>query len=190
MPLKVTFELSDKDLRYFRRMMAEVRESAKDTDEAEIVEAARKLRQQVALDEVPEFVSIRVAKLDGMIEMLDDAEWALSGSDRTRVVRALAYFAEPDDLIPDKIPGLGFLDDAIMVELVVEELRHELEAYHDFCHFRHSKQKLLGKGVDRVTRERWLAARRKQLQTRMRRRRTRRRSRPGGGGRKSPISLW
>ena len=52
------------------------------------------------------------------------------------MLNALAYFAEPDDLIPDQIPGLGFLDDAIMVELVVRELRHEIEAYEDFRVFR------------------------------------------------------
>ena len=47
----------------------------------------------------------------------------LAGAHRRRVLEALAYFADPSDLVPDQIPGLGLLDDAIMVELVAQELR-------------------------------------------------------------------
>ena len=82
----------------------------------------------------------------------------------------LAYFTEPEDLIPDHIPGLGFLDDAIMIELVVRELRHEIEAYEDFCRYREKIRSEQGrrKGVSRAD---WLEDRRRDLQTRMRRRR-------------------
>jgi len=78
-------------------------------------------------------------------------------------LNALAYFTEPDDLIPDHIPGLGFLDDAIMVELVVRELEHEIEAYRDFCEFREQHSA--------TSRNDWLIERREELQQRMRSRR-------------------
>ena len=87
------------------------------------------------------------------------------------MLNALAYFTEPEDLIPDHIPGLGFLDDAIMIELVVRELKHEIEAYQDFCDYR-DRLKTQGDGSS-ANREGWLNARREELQARMRRRRGR-----------------
>jgi uncharacterized membrane protein YkvA (DUF1232 family) len=104
--------------------------------------------------------------------MVEDKEWRLEGQDRARVVYAMAYLADPVDAIPDQIPGLGFLDDAIMVELVCQDLRHEIEAYSDFCAYRKSEGKRRGQASDPATREQWLTARRSQLQERMRRRRT------------------
>jgi uncharacterized membrane protein YkvA (DUF1232 family) len=113
--------------------------------------------------------------------MLEDVEWRLTGADRARVLNVLAYFVDPDDLIPDRIPGIGYLDDAIMVQLVVEELRHEIEAFEKFCEYRATSS------PDAEA----LAKQRLQLQTRMRRmrrrERERRRSRSEG---RAVIGLW
>ena len=89
----------------------------------------------------PDFVVERIRKLEQLIEMLRDRDWRLEGADRARILDAIAYFVDPDDLIPDRIPGIGYLDDAIMVELVARELMHELEAYEDFCEYREKRSK-------------------------------------------------
>ena len=88
------------------------------------------------------------------------------------MLTALAYFAEPNDIIPDDVPVVGYLDDAIMIELCVRELKHEVEAYDDFCTFRRDEAE--GRGMDPVTvgRAEWLEGRRQELQERMRRRRS------------------
>ena len=103
-----------------------------------------------------------------MIRMLTDLDWRLPHAEASRVLNALAYFSEPEDLIPDHIPGVGFLDDAIMIELVARELRHEIEAYQDFCDFRSQRP-----DERDSSRDSWLAERRAVLQDRMRRRRNR-----------------
>lgn len=174
MTLRVTFELSDKDLRHFRSIMREARTAAQEKDDAAIISAAESLLTTVADANVPEFVSIRLERLQRLIDMLHDEEWQIPERERTRVLTALAYFTEPDDLIPDHIPGLGFLDDAIMVELVARELKHEIKAYEDFCEYREGLKRQKA-DRDSLSREEKLAARRTALHERMRRRTSRRR---------------
>lgn len=192
MSLRVSFELSTADLGHFRTIMREARDAAADKPRGEVLAAARKVLDSVSEIDIPEFVSDRLSRIQIMIDMVEDKEWLLPDEETTRVVNALAYFGEPEDLIPDHIPGLGFLDDAIMVELVVRELRHEIDAYADFCRFRSVEEKRRGgRGAeDAVTREEWLAVRRKELQSRMRNRRLRERTRRGAkSGGRSPLSL-
>jgi uncharacterized membrane protein YkvA (DUF1232 family) len=190
MTLRVTFELGDDDLRYFRRVMREARTAARETPEKEIVAAARKLLRQVRSGRAPGFVLERLLQLEPMIAMLEDEEWGLAGSDRERVVSALAYLNDPHDLIPDHVPGIGFIDDAIMVELLVQDLRPELEAYADFGAHRRAEELRLGRRAS-IDRETWLAARRRQLHARMRRRRRARgRRRSDDGPTRNPFSLF
>ena len=171
MTLRISFELDDNDLKHFRLIMDEARLSAQRIEPEDIVGAAEALLQEVPRQGAPSFIVERLNRLRMMIDMLSDIEWRLPHPDATRVLNALAYFAEPEDLIPDHIPGLGFLDDAIMIELVVRDLKHEIEAYQDFCDYR-DKLKESGDGKS-ASRTGWLDNRRKELQARMRRRRGR-----------------
>ena len=189
MPMNITFELSDKDLRYFKRIIKEVRERSAGIDEAKLITGVRRLSEEIRGTNAAGFVVERLEKLERMVTMLEDKEWNMEGKDRSRVADGLVYFAEGEDLIPDRIPGLGYLDDAIMIELVVQDLKHEIEAYDDFCKYRTSKAKLLGRKDAMASREKWLAARRGQLHLRMRRRRRRERGSRGVSSR-SPMSLF
>ncbi len=170
MGLRVSFELDDDDLKHFRLIMQEARRAAARVPPEDIVEAAEDLLSTIGETRVPGFIAERMDKLRLMIGMLADIEWRLPQQDARRVLNALAYFTEPEDLIPDHIPGVGFLDDAIMIELVVRELRHEIDAYRDFCDYRDKTRSEQGQSA-RVSRDAWLDDRRKDLQSRMRRRR-------------------
>jgi uncharacterized membrane protein YkvA (DUF1232 family) len=177
MSLSVSFELNDDDLTHFRLIMREARKAAARTAPEDIVATAEELMQKICATNVPGFIQDRIAKLRLLIRMMTDLEWRLPHQEATRVLSALAYFTEPEDLIPDNIPGLGFLDDAIMVELVIRELRHEIEAYQDFCCERDKDRAPSGRN-DVTNRDSWLNERREALQARMRRRR----ERDGRGG--------
>lgn len=187
--MRVTFELQEDDLKHFRLIMMEARKAAIRFSPEEIVEGARDLLARVDGAQVPAFIRERLDALSTMIDMLIDHEWRLPEQDSARVLNALAYFCEPEDLIPDHIPALGLLDDAIMIELVVRELRHEIDAYTDFCAYRatHAPNRGVKAHSGDLTREKWLDERRKALQSRMRRRRARK---DKGSAARPPFRLF
>lgn len=172
MALKIVLELSDDDLGYYRGVMDKIWKNAQKRDEQELIDGARRLLKQAAKAGAPDYVRERLSELDRLCAMLDDSDWPLEDEDRSRIRAALGYFAVAKDMIPDKIPGIGFLDDALMAELVARELKPELDGYRDFCEYRDNEAKLRGK---KVSREDWLAAKRRQIWLRIRRRQQERR---------------
>lgn len=170
MTLRISFELDDDDLKHFRLIMEEARKATTRLAPEDIVAGAERLLSDAREATAPGFIVDRLNKLRLLIDMLSDIEWRLPHQEATRVLNALAYFSEPEDLIPDHIPGLGFLDDAIMIELVVRELKHEIDAYQDFRDYRSRIRREHGDKAD-TSRSGWLVDRRKALQSRMRRRR-------------------
>ena len=169
MSLRVVFDLEDKDLDYFKASMQRARNAADNTAEDEIIDRALAMIEQVSKPTTPAFVQQRIERLGRLIDMLRDDEWPLAQEERSNILSALSYFADPEDIIPDAVPVLGYIDDAIMIELVVKELRHEIDAFEDFCRFRAGE--VARRRDDKVSREDYLDHKRRDLQQRMRRRR-------------------
>ena len=182
MPLDITFTLSDQDLDHFQAIVNKAKSAMEDEHTGAAIEAAAKsLISDARSGDLPDFIGDRLEKLEVIINMVGDDEWQLSDEDRNRVLGALVYFCDPEDIIPDHIPGLGFLDDAIYVELVIRELKAEIESYEEFCEFRkgeEARRKAAGEDPH-VEREEWLADKRAALHARMRKRRT---TKSGGSG--------
>jgi uncharacterized membrane protein YkvA (DUF1232 family) len=175
MPLDITFTLSDQDHNHFQSVVDKAKKATADKEShASIEAAARQLIGDARSSDLPEFISTRLAKLEVVINMVGDEEWQLSEEERNRVIGALVYFCDPEDIIPDHIPGLGFLDDAIYVEIVIRELKAEIDSYEEFCDFRKvEEERRKSKGQDpHVEREAWLADKRASLHAKMRKRRT------------------
>jgi uncharacterized membrane protein YkvA (DUF1232 family) len=173
MPLSISFELSDRDLEHFNNAIKAATFSAGSKSAEEVTAAAGKLLESATTLALPDFIMERLDKLDALIAMLRDEGWALPEEDRQRVLSALVYFADPQDIIPDNVPVLGYFDDAIAIELCVRELRHELDAYDEFCDYRQGESERRGLNPSAVGRAEWLSARRDELQDRMHRQRTR-----------------
>jgi len=172
MAFEVKFELKESDLDHFREVMRQAQSGATKLSEKEILTNAKNLSDDVK-GNVPEFVSIRIKKLVTLVAMIEDDEWKIPEEERSDVLSALAYFSDPEDLVPDHIPVLGFLDDAIMIELVAEELKDDIEAFEEFCAYRIREE---GRRDTTITREEWLDSKRRELHSRMRNRRSTRRS--------------
>ena len=48
------------------------------------------------------------------------------------IIAALIYFVSPIDVLPDGIPGLGFLDDAIVVGIILKWCQNDIDKYMDW----------------------------------------------------------
>lgn len=173
MSLVISIELADGDLQHFIDAMRRAQEQTAGLAPAEVIAPAKKLLADGQHHELPAFIAERLGKLDSMIAMVQDEGFALPPEDRQRVLACLGYFADPHDIIPDNVPVLGYLDDAIVIELCAHELEHEIEAYDDFVAYRREEAK--ARGVDpatlRTERHEWAEARRLELLDRMRKRR-------------------
>jgi uncharacterized membrane protein YkvA (DUF1232 family) len=181
MGLKISFELTDRDLNFFRKALRQSREAVKDAEETEIIDAIHSVLDEIRSNEpLPDFVGKRIPELESLIRMLTDDEWQLPDGDRERLLATFVYFADPEDILPDDIPVIGYLDDVIIIELVARELLHVREAYDDFSRFREEFEKSHGENMDPVIRRDRIDKRRQQLHQRMRRR----------SARQKKSSLW
>jgi uncharacterized membrane protein YkvA (DUF1232 family) len=188
MSLRVTLEFTDKDLERFRNLARQAMANTEELSRDEIIGAARNLLKEVDENVGADYIRSRLGQLQILIDMLEDEGWGMQDVGQKRVLAALAYFNNPEDLIPDHIPAVGFLDDAIMVELLCRELKPEIDAYCDFVKYRSAAAKRRGVDPSELNRADFLKNREHALLSRMRRRR--RRGGGGGGGGKSPFSLF
>ena len=170
MSIQISLELSDSDLTHFRELMNTAVNKAKDLPVESVISKAEALCDEMENANVPDFVKSRLESLKMLIEALRDPDWQLPAEEKSDIVASLAYFSEPHDLVPDNIPGLGYLDDAIMIELVIQDLSLDLQAYESFCSFRQTEKSRRGDDSV-VNRENWVQAESSNSRSGMRRKR-------------------
>lgn len=148
------------DLERFNRLLARLgRDTVLGMDQ--LATAARQLAD--ASDETaPECIAQRIAWIESVAAMAGDPAWEAANdvADCARLV--VAYANDTQDLIPDWMPRIGRLDDAIVVDAAWPTLHRETACYQDFRRLRALEAELRGCTPDALPfdREAWQAARR------------------------------
>lgn len=180
MPLRISFNLRDDDLRHYEAVAQQTQASARQRSAHEIVAAARQVLEDARRAQQAEFVRERFSRLAGLIDMAVDPDWPLGAEDSQRLINALACFSGTETAAP-----ASFLDHAIMVELVSRDLEHDLAAYREFCKLRAAQIARRRPGADQdAQRDEWLKEKREGLQQRMHARRRRDLDKAGSSVRK------
>ena len=167
--MKITFELEPGDIERFHEALARAERRVACADECDIVDAARHALATLPIHCAPGYIRRQILEVAPLLDMIEDDAWALPQTERVEVLRLLAYFSDPEDLIPDDVAVIGLLDDAIMLELLMKRIRHVSQAYADFVAAR-ERLAAAGNSDDRIAQARQLARHRDRLHARMRRR--------------------
>ena len=67
-----------------------------------------------------------------LFKMITDKKYSLSATTYATIAGALAYVVLPFDVIPDFLPGIGFIDDAFVISFVIKQFKDEIEKYKRF----------------------------------------------------------
>lgn len=153
-------ELELARLEHFNRTLRALSPQAPGMTLEQIASAGERALQRHADGSLPPFVSSRLAAFDRLQAMVADDGWDASGELRRQVALLKAYHASTDDLIPDYLPVVGLLDDAVLVDVALQLLRDELADYEDYCRFRRVAAEFAGmtEAQTGITRSQWLEA--------------------------------
>ncbi|HSD17860.1 MAG TPA: YkvA family protein [Thermomonas sp.] len=119
----------------FDRLLHDIHPGARHVDADRIATLARWL-QELPVERARAVLDERLARIEQLRAMLDDADWDRREAPCQRVRKLLAYLEHDHDLIPDPVPLLGLLDDVILLELAWPAVATEAEDYADFCDYR------------------------------------------------------
>lgn len=67
-----------------------------------------------------------------LFSMISDGKFKLQSSTKISVGGALAYVVLPTDVVPDFIPLMGWVDDALVLKLVMDSAKGEISRYRDY----------------------------------------------------------
>ena len=82
-----------------------------------------------SLEDGVKWINTMLDRVATLYAMIRDREYKISPKKLTLIAAGLIYFVLPTDLTPDFIPGLGYLDDAMVLSALWKLVSEEVENY-------------------------------------------------------------
>lgn len=67
-----------------------------------------------------------------LYDMMNDSNFKLQSTTMLSVGGALAYVVLPTDVVPDFIPLMGWVDDALVLKIVMDSAKGEINRFRQF----------------------------------------------------------
>lgn len=130
------YDLTPLDVERFNNLLLRLGRRQAPLVSDQVATAARELCDCSILAVEPPSIRQRMRRIETAAQMVEDPDWdeANDAIDTARLV--IEYARGSDDLIPDWVPKVGRLDDAIVVDAAWPRLVGEIESYLDFCRLR------------------------------------------------------
>lgn len=175
-PSITSLELHEDKLRRFNELLQRVAPDQPLFNADQIAGAARRVLRASMKGQESAFIKVRMRRAGEIRAAMEDPQWNIPPKLLGPMRDILAYIDDDRQaLIPNNVPVVGQLDDAILVDAAMERLRGELDDYADFCRYRTAEAASLGVDASevRVERQRWYDDRQQELRLEQQLRRVR-----------------
>lgn len=155
------FHLTAASVARFNGLLARLGRQAGPLDCDRLATAARELRNRTAGTGEPACIQQRMVRLKATERMLDDGQWQPTDEAGNVAALMVHYVNGRYQLLPNSLPTVGHLDDAIAVEAAWPSLQAEVADFLDYCRVRSLEAALRGSEISdfRFTRSDWEVAR-------------------------------
>jgi hypothetical protein len=154
------FHLTAASVDRFNALLARLGRRAAPLDCDRLATAARELRDRAAGAGEPACIQQRMNRLQAAARMLDDRQWEPADEAGNIAALMLHYANGRYQLLPNSLPTVGHLDEAIAVEAAWPSIRSEVAEFLDYCRIRALEATLRGREIGDFdfTRDDWLKA--------------------------------
>ena len=116
------FQLTEKDKDQYKKLIDKI---DLDTSEDVIGMLNTKVDRLIASDQLND-IEVDLIKNVSVLVSIYQTYPDLTDSIRKRILFAISYFCDEDDDIPDIVPEIGYLDDAVIARWVIDSISKDL----------------------------------------------------------------
>ena len=116
------FQLTEKDKDQYKKLINKI---DLDTSDDVIIMLNAKLDRLIASEQLND-IEVDLIKNVSVLVSIYQTYPDLTDSIRKRILFAISYFCDENDDIPDIVPEIGYLDDAVIARWVIESISKDL----------------------------------------------------------------